>query len=114
MPDVGEVAGQAARHNEHGVDPDLVPVACIARREALCGDCDPAQAIFVERPCGRLRGAALFDFDEGEHPAAAGDEVDFAARHTGSTSENPPAVQPQPPGGNRLRLAPARFGLLSA
>jgi len=92
VPDVGKVAGQAAGNDEQGVDADVIAVSRIARRKLLRGDRDTAKTIFVERPCRRLRGAALLDFYEGKYPAAAGDEVDFAARNASSTGENPPAV----------------------
>lgn len=110
VPDVDEVAGQAAGNEEQRVDAYIVAVLGKARRQPLGGNCDAAQAIFVECPGCRILGGALLDLDEGECAAAPGDEVDFAARNAGTAGEDSPAVQAQPPGGERLRPAPARFG----
>src|SRR3990170_594844 len=60
VPDVRKMTRQATRHDEHGIDAHRVSVAGIARREALGGHRDTAQAIFVERPVGRLARVALF------------------------------------------------------
>ena len=110
MPDVNEVPRQAAGDNEQRVDAYVVSIAGIARREALGGDCDPAQAIFVERPGGRFFAAALFHLDERENAAAPGYEIDLAARDAGAAGENSPAVETQPPGRERFRPPTARFG----
>ena len=113
MPDVGEVAGQAAGNDEQCVDPDVIAVAGIAVGEPLGGDRNTAEAIFVEGPSRRFGGMALLDLDKGEDAPAACDEVNFAAGHAGSMCENPPAVQPKPPGSNFLRLTPACLGKLA-
>lgn len=110
-PDVGQVAGKAAGNDEDGVDPDHLAGAGVARGQALGGDHDAAQAIGVKRPGGGLLGAPLFDLDEGEGAAAAGDKVDFTAGNAGAAGKDRPAVEPQPPGGDALGAPPALFGL---
>lgn len=79
MPDVGEVAGQAARHQEQRINADRVAIAGESGCKPLGGNSDAAQTIFVECPCGGICRAALFDFDECQRPSAAGDQVDLAA-----------------------------------
>ena len=90
----------------------FVAVTGVARGKALGGHGDAAQPIFVERPVGRLCRAAPLYLYEGEDFAAPDNQVNFAAGDASATGENPPAAQPQPPGGNILRLAPARLGQL--
>ena len=40
----------------------------------------------------------------------AGDQIDFATGHASPAGEDPPAVQPQPPGGDALGAAAALLG----
>ena len=101
---------QAARHQEQGVDADVVAGPREAGRQPLGGDGDPAQSVVVEgHRCAIDAGAGL-DLDKGQHSAAPGDEVDLAARHPCTTGEDSPAVQPQPPGGERLGGAATLLG----
>jgi len=79
VPDVGEVAGQAAGNQEQRVNPDVVPIPGIARCKPLGGDSDAAQAVLVERHCRRLDATALLDLDEGDDLSAPDDQVDLAA-----------------------------------
>jgi hypothetical protein len=81
VPHIDEVPGQAARDEEKGVDTDVIAFASVAGRQPFRGDRDPTQAIFVERPSRRIFGSALLYFDKGQRTTAAGDEVDFSARH---------------------------------
>ncbi len=113
VPDVDESTWQFAWHEEQCVDPDYIAVSGEARCKPLGGDRDTAEAILVESPGGRILGAALLYLDEGEGFAAPDDQIDLAARNTGAHGEDSPALQPQPPGGERLRPPPARFGLLA-
>ena len=105
---------QAARHEEDGVDADVVSGAHEARRQPFGSDGDAAQAIVIKRHGGAFIGRARLDLNEGENAAAAGDQVDFAAGHPRAFSENAPAMQSQPPGGQPLGLATALFGKLAA
>jgi hypothetical protein len=108
------VTGQAARDDEDGVDADVVAGAHEARRQPLGGDDDAAQAIVVERDGGAFFGGASLEFDEGDDAAAAGDQVDFAAGDPRPPRENPPTMQPQPPGRQPLGAAAAFLGQLAA
>jgi len=65
VPYIDEVAGQAARNQEQRVNADVVAVTGVAGRKPLGGDCDPAEAIFIERPGRRFLAAALFNLNEG-------------------------------------------------
>jgi hypothetical protein len=110
VPNIDEVAGQSAGDQEQGIDANRVAISGVAGREPLGGDRDPAQAIFIECPCCGVFGAALFDLDEGQCPAATRNEVDLATGNAGAPRENSPALQPQPPGGERFGPTPPRFG----
>lgn len=106
------MTGQAARDEEQRIDADCVAIAGEAGRKPFRGDRNTAQPIFVERPGGGVRGAALLDLDEGQRSAAPGDQVDLAAGNPGALGEDPPALQTEPPGGERFRPPPARFSEL--
>lgn len=110
LPDVGEVAGEAAGDEEDGVDTDVVAGTGEARGKLLgcCGDA--AQAVAVEREVGGRCGGALLDLDKGDSATAAGDQIDLAAMDSHAPREDPPAVEPQPPGGERLGAPAAAFG----
>jgi len=110
VPDIDEVAGQAARDDEQCVDADIVTLASVARREAFGGDRDPAQAIFVECPGGGFLGAAPLDLDKGDDFSPASNEVDFTARNACTASKNSPALETQPPGGEGFCPPTVRFG----
>jgi hypothetical protein len=105
------VPRQAARDDEQRIDSDVVAIADVARRKAFGGDRDPAQAILVKCPRCRVLSAALLNLDEGQRPAAAGNQIDLAARNPGAAGENSPALETQPPGGERFRPPTTRFGL---
>jgi len=113
VPDIGEVARQPAGNEENGVDADVVAGPGVARRQPLGGDRDPSQAVRIERQRRLLLAGARLDLDEGEDAPAPGDQVNFAAGDPGAFGEDSPAVQPQPPGGQPLGLAPAPFGELA-
>ena len=106
VPHVGEMARQLAGQQEDGVDADVVAGAHEARRQPLGGDDDPAQPIVVEGDGGAFLGGARLDLDEGDDFAAAGNQVDFAARDARPLGEDPPAAKSQPPGRQPFR-APA-------
>ena len=107
------MAWETARHDKQGVDPELVIWLQIARRETLGGNNDPPEPPCVERQSGCLgRGAGLY-LDEGECPAAAGDDVDLSTGDPSAASEDAPAVQSQPPTGEGLGAAPALLGRLA-
>lgn len=114
VPDIGEVARQLAGQEEDGVDANVVAGAHEARGEPLGGGDDPAQAIVVEGHGGAFLGGARLDLDEGDDVPAAGDQVDFAAGDAGPLGEDPPAMEPQPPGSEALGAAAALLGQLAA
>ena len=67
--------------------------------------------MLVERKRCGVGGGALLDLDEGQHLAAPGDQVDFAAAHLDPLGENSPAVEAEPPGRDRLGAASTLFGV---
>jgi len=105
------VPGKAAGDDEQSVDPDIVAVAGEAFGKPLGGDRDPAEAVSVEREFGGFARIARLHLDEGNCPATAGDDVDFAAGNASSAGEDSPALQPQIPAGQRLGSAAALFRL---
>ena len=104
------MARQAAGNDEDGVDPDVVAGTGEARSEALGGNGNAAEAIFVERQAGSVVGRALLDLDERHHAAAPRDQIDLAAGRASADGEDPPALEPQPPGGEPLGAAAPALG----
>ena len=102
----------AATNDEHGIDPNVVAVAHVARREALGGDDHSAQSPLVEREGGRFFAGPRLDLDEGQRAPAPGNDVDLAAGDASAAREDSPAVEPQVPAGQRLRPAAALLGRL--
>jgi hypothetical protein len=113
LPDVDEMAGEAARDDEHRVDPDVVAGPGVAVGERLGRGGDPAKAILVERELRVGRRRARLDLDEGDGAAAAGDEIDLADRSPDAAAEDGPALEAKPPGGIALGPAAAAFGPLA-
>ena len=110
LPDVDQMAWQAARRKEHHVDPDVVARPGEARAEHFGRGGDTAQAILVDRHVEIGGAVAPFDLDERDGAAALCDEVDLAHGNAEPLAEDPPAVEAQPPCGAALGLAPAGFG----
>ena len=102
---------QASRDDEDRIDANVVARPGVTRLELARGDRDAAQAMLIERKRRSVGGGALFDLDEGQHLAAPRDQINLAAAHFDPLGENSPAVEPQPPGGNRLGAATALLGV---
>jgi len=113
VPDVSEVAWQATRNDEDGVDPNDVVGAGVTEGKLLGSNRHPAEPIFVERPSCCVGAAALLYFDKCYGPAATSDEVNFAARNASSIRKNVPAFDAEPPSSNCFCPAPPCFGLLA-
>ena len=101
---------KAAWDDEDGVDADVVAGAGEARRQPLGGDRDPPQPVMVEGEARAILSGARLDLDEGDDAAAAGDQVDLAAGDAGAAGEDPPALEPKPPGGEVLGAPAALLG----
>jgi hypothetical protein len=65
----------------------------------------------VERVVGGLDRGASLDFDEGQHLAAPGDQVDLSDRRADTPAEKAPALGAQVPGSDRLRPSAPALGL---
>jgi len=104
------MAGKAAGNDEHRIDSDVLALLGIARSQLLRRHRDPSQAVVVERHSGGIDAGALLYLDEGDGPTAFGDKVDLAAANPRPCRQDPPAVQPQPPGRDPFRAAAAPFG----
>src|SRR5690606_13689758 len=112
LPGVDDVAWPEARRKQQHVDPRGIAVAQVAVGDGLYSVRDTAQAVFVDRHVALGRRGPPLDLDEGDGARAAGDDVDLAARRLDALIENPPALQPKPPGGEALAFAPPPLGLL--
>ena len=104
------MAGLAARRKEHQVERVVVVWPGDARRPHFGRGGAAAEAILVDREVEILGGVAPFDLDEGDDAPAPRNQIDFTDRDAKTLAQNPPAVEPQPPGGAAFGLAPARFG----
>jgi hypothetical protein len=100
---------QSSGHDEDRVDAQVVAGPEVARCEALGSDNHTAQSPCIERKRRSLFGRTCLDLDEGKGAAAARNDVDLAAGYAGSASEDAPAVEAQPPTGERLGTAAALF-----
>jgi hypothetical protein len=112
LPHVGEVPRELAGHDEERVDSDVVAIAHVALRQPLGGDRDSAEAVAVEREGRGLLAPARLNFDEGQGPASARDDIDFAARDSRPAGKNPPPLQAQIPARQSLGPATPAFRLL--
>ena len=110
MPDVWHVARKPSRDNEDGVDAQVVARPQETRGEPLGGDDHAPQSPGVQRHRSRLFRGASLHFDECQNLAAAGDDVDFSAWHSGAAGKDAPAVEAQPPAGQRLGSATTFLG----
>ena len=107
------MARQAAGDNEQCVYANVVPGSGEARDELLGRRGDSPQSVAVERQVGALPGRALLDLDEGQRSPTARDQVDLTAVNANAPADDSPAVQAEPPGGERLGAPAAAFGLRS-
>ncbi len=110
LPDVDQMARQAARRKEHHVDPYGVARPGEARTEHFRGRRDAAQPIFIDRKVEVGWTFAPFDLDEGDGAPAARDKIDLADGNAEPLAQNAPAVEAEPPGGATFGAAAARFG----
>jgi hypothetical protein len=108
------MAGKPAGQEEDGVDTNVVAGPGKAGRQPLGGDGNAAQPKLVERHRRALLGGARLNLDEGDNPSAARDQIDFAAGDARSYRQDPPAMQPQPPGSEALAAPAAPFCKLAA
>src|SRR3569623_1904857 len=114
LPDVDEVNGPAERHDQDGVDADVVAGTHVAGSEAFGGDGYPAHPPRVDRHGSRIRRRSRLHFDEGNDLPAAGNDIDFAAAHAGPALEDVPAMKAKKPAGDRLGGAAAPLGRSTA
>jgi hypothetical protein len=105
------VARKAAGDDVDGIDPNVLAIPGMARREDRGGGDDATQAVIVKRESGSFLGRALLDLHERDGASAPGDQVDLSAPHFRARRKDSPSVQAQPPGGNGLGPASATFSL---
>src|SRR3546814_2567855 len=96
VPDILQVAREAAREDEDGVDPHIIAVAQEARRQRFRGGGDAAEAIVVERQGDVGFGGARLYLDEGDNAATPRHQVDLAAWRAYAAGDYRPSLQPQP------------------
>jgi hypothetical protein len=80
LPDILDMAGQAPRDDEQGVNPNRVARARETRHQRLGRMNHAPQPIIVDRKCGLFDARSGLYLYEGDSLAAAGDEIDFADR----------------------------------
>ena len=100
----------SARDDEHGVDPDVIAIAHVARSQPLGRGYDPAQTPWVQREVSGCIGVPGLHFDEGEGATSTRYDVDFSARHASPAGEDAPAVTPQVHGCEGFRASPTFLG----
>jgi hypothetical protein len=106
------MARESARDDKYGIDSEIVVGTGVKMGDCRGGGSDSAQPVFVERQIGFGSACPGLHLDEGDHAAAAGDKVDLADRRSDSAGEDSPALEPKPPGGERLGAAAAPLGPL--
>lgn len=103
------MAAEAAGDDVDSVDPNVVAGLHVTRGQAFGGNHDAPEAPGVERQSSGFFARASFHFDEGDGSTAPCNDVDFPAGDTCALGEDAPAVQAQPPTGERLGRAAALF-----
>jgi len=110
MPDIFQMAGQAARRNQDDIDTQRV----IRSGKSWCqcfGSCsDPCQSPSVDRQCEACRSIARLDLDKYDRTSAPGNQIDFADAHARPCRKDTPPMQPQPPRCQGLRTTATCFG----
>lgn len=99
------------RHDVDDVDPYFVRLPQEAGDQQFGGGRYPVQAMAVERMVGGLDCGARLHFDEGEHLAAPGNQVDLADRSPDALAKDAPALGAQEPGRGRFGPAAPAFRL---
>src|SRR3546814_14996210 len=84
VPDILQVAREAAREDEDGVDPHIIAVAQEARRQRFRGGGDAAEAIVVERQGDVGFGGARLYLDEGDNAATPRPQLRSEGRRGGN------------------------------
>jgi hypothetical protein len=97
--------------DEDRIDPNILAILGVARRQLFRRRRHPFQTMMVERHGCRIVAGALLDLDEGNGPPPLGDQVNLTAADARPRRQYPPAVEAQPPGGDRLGAATAPFRL---
>ena len=94
-----DMAEHAPRRDQDDVDADVVARPGEPGREQFGGGGDAGQAALVDREVERRARRTRLDFDEGDQRAAPRDQIDLADRRAHPPCQDPPALEPQPPGG---------------
>ncbi len=110
LPCVGDVAREAARCKQDHVEPDIFAASGIAMRHRFHGGSHARQPVFVDRMIEIGAPAAPLHFDEGDHPASSGDDVDLARRCLDPPVEDLPAFGPEPDRSAGFAVAAAFLG----
>jgi hypothetical protein len=110
MPNIRQMAWRAARRKEDDVDSHVVPRFAEVMPQYFRRRRDPAQPPLVDRQVQFRRARPRLDLDKGQHRALARDKIDLARRRPHPPPNDLPAFEPQPPGGDPLRLTPASLG----
>ena len=114
------MAREAPRRKQQHVDAQIIIWSGIARSDAFCRRDDTFQPPRIYRQIKIRRIASPLNFYESDSSATAGDEIDLAAWRFHPARQNPPALQPQIPRGQRFApsakafpLGPAHFSSIA-
>ena len=102
MPDVDQMAGEPPRRNQYHVDADLVGAFVIFMDQRFRRRRNPAQAVGVYGSCEIGILHPRLDLDKGQRASSPGYQIDLPSRVAHPLTQYLPAVQPQPPRGDRL------------
>src|SRR5260370_38822223 len=105
------MARRTRRRHQHDVESEGQRGEIGARQQK--GGSGAGNAAALARQDGRggaRKIAARLDFDDRQHPAAPGENVDFARRAAPMARDDTPAAQPQMPAAQQLGKAAAALG----
>jgi hypothetical protein len=105
MPDVRHVAGEAAGHDEHRIDPHIVSGTDKPRGKRL-GSCrNPAEPELVQSQVRFGCACPRLHFDESDGAASSGNKINLADRRSHPPGEDPPSFESKPERRKRLGAA---------
>ena len=98
-PGICYVARQMAGRNQNHIESKVKPAQTrMPLQESLGSAADPLPLMTADRFARLGQTAARLDLDQGEHPAAPGDQVDLSDADAESTGKDTIALEAQPAG----------------
>ncbi len=98
-PGIRYVAWPMAGRNQNDVESQVkIAQTRVSLQEGLGGAADPLPLVAADRLAGLGQSGARLDFDQCEHPAAPGDQIDFPDTDPKSSGKNTIAFEAEPTG----------------